>query len=304
MNLSKYFILLLALIITSILLFACGSNIETVTTPKSLATITVTPATKTLRVGDTFTFTAVGYDSTGGTVSMTPTWSVMGSIGMITSAGTFTATASGLGSVVATSSSISGSSEITVTSASVSPELAVSTTSLTYSATQGGSNPSSQSVTIANTGGGTLTWSASKSSSWLTISPTSGDAPSSLTGSVDVSGLTYGTYVDTIEVTSNGGNQNISVTLNMATAEPTTASISISGFAFNPSTLTISAGTIVTWTNNDGVSHTATSTSGSASFDSGTLSNGGTYSVTFTTTGTYNYQCNFHPSMTGTIQVN
>jgi len=83
-----------------------------------------------------------------------------------------------------------------------------------------------------------------------------------------------------------------------------TPSVSIQGFAFNPpSNLTVHSGDTVTWTNNDGASHTATSTSGPASFDSGIISGGGTFSFTFTTTGTYDYQCNLHTSMTASLTV-
>ena len=83
-----------------------------------------------------------------------------------------------------------------------------------------------------------------------------------------------------------------------------TPSVSIQGFAFNPSTnLTVHAGDSVIWTNNDGASHTASSTSGPASFDSGTISGGATFSFTFTTAGTYNYRCDFHTSMTASLTV-
>ena len=47
--------------------------------------------------------------------------------------------------------------------------------------------------------------------------------------------------------------------------------VSIQNFVFDPSSLTINVGDSVSWTNNDGASHTASSTSGPESFDSGTL---------------------------------
>ena len=80
-------------------------------------------------------------------------------------------------------------------------------------------------------------------------------------------------------------------------------SVSIQGFAFNPSSMTIDVGDSVTWTNNDGPSHTASSTSGPVSFDSGTLSGGATFTFTFNTAGSYDYRCNIHTSMTATITV-
>ncbi len=72
---------------------------------------------------------------------------------------------------------------------------------------------------------------------------------------------------------------------------------------FNPEDLTINVGDTVTWTNNDGMGHTATSTDGPASFDSGNIASGGTWSFTFTEVGTYEYKCDYHSSMTATITV-
>lgn len=81
----------------------------------------------------------------------------------------------------------------------------------------------------------------------------------------------------------------------------TTHLVEIEDFAFAPATLTITAGDTVTWTNLDAIAHTATSTSGA--FDSGLLDQGESWSMTFTTPGTYDYLCTPHPSMTGRIVV-
>ena len=89
-------------------------------------------------------------------------------------------------------------------------------------------------------------------------------------------------------------------TLHEARAGGSTA-VQIADFAFSPSTITITAGDTVTWTNADPVVHTATSTSGA--FDSGDLEQGESYSLTFTTPGTYDYLCTPHPTMTGRIVV-
>ncbi len=80
--------------------------------------------------------------------------------------------------------------------------------------------------------------------------------------------------------------------------------VNIQGFAFNPSSITVSAGTTITWTNKDSTTHTVTSTGGPASFDSGNLTQGQTFQYTFTQTGTYTYRCDRHPTtMTGTVVV-
>ena len=71
--------------------------------------------------------------------------------------------------------------------------------------------------------------------------------------------------------------------------------------AFSPNSITISVGDNVTWTNQDGSSHTVTGDN--SEFDSGTLGNGQMFSFTFTTAGTYTYHCAFHSGMTATIIV-
>jgi plastocyanin len=77
----------------------------------------------------------------------------------------------------------------------------------------------------------------------------------------------------------------------------------IDNFTFEPSKLTISAGTKVTWVNHDDVPHTATSTTKPRAFDSGTLDTDQKFSFVFATPGTYEYFCAVHPKMTGQIIV-
>jgi plastocyanin len=79
--------------------------------------------------------------------------------------------------------------------------------------------------------------------------------------------------------------------------------INIDNFRFSPREMTVTAGTKVTWVNNDDVPHTATSTAKPRSFDSGTLDTDGKFSHVFSTPGTYDYFCAVHPHMTGRIIV-
>src|SRR5690348_1171129 len=87
----------------------------------------------------------------------------------------------------------------------------------------------------------------------------------------------------------------------VAVAQGASASVSIQNFAFSPGTIQVSAGTTVTWTNNDQTTHTVTADDGS--FDSGDVAPGGTFSMTFTTPGTFAYHCKIHPFMTASIVV-
>jgi len=73
--------------------------------------------------------------------------------------------------------------------------------------------------------------------------------------------------------------------------------------AFSPADMTVKAGTTVTWTNNDVVSHTVVESDGQTGPASSTLTPGNTYSFTFNTAGTYHYHCTIHPTMTGTITI-
>jgi plastocyanin len=84
-------------------------------------------------------------------------------------------------------------------------------------------------------------------------------------------------------------------------ATPGPNEVFIEGMAFNPSTITVTAGTTITWTNKDGVAHTVTS---GGNFDSGSISSNGTWSHLFNTAGTFQYVCTIHASMNGTVKVN
>ena len=72
--------------------------------------------------------------------------------------------------------------------------------------------------------------------------------------------------------------------------------------AFLPNTITVAAGTTVTWTNKDATAHTVTSNT--ALFNSGSLATGKTFTFTFPAAGSYSYYCSIHPTMVGTVTVN
>jgi len=85
------------------------------------------------------------------------------------------------------------------------------------------------------------------------------------------------------------------------TAAPGSA-VSIDNFTFGPGSLTVKAGTIVTWTNKDDIPHGIASAD-NAFTKSKALDTDDSYSFTFTTPGIYKYFCYLHPHMTGTIVV-
>jgi plastocyanin len=97
----------------------------------------------------------------------------------------------------------------------------------------------------------------------------------------------------------------IAVSASLTFATPGTAadetSVQIVYRSFRPASLTVAAGTTVTWHNTALVPHTATALDGA--FDSGRIDGGASFSYTFTTPGTFEYMCTIHPTMKGTVVV-
>ena len=77
--------------------------------------------------------------------------------------------------------------------------------------------------------------------------------------------------------------------------------VRIVNFEYEPSALEVTPGTVVAWTNEDGVPHTATAQDDT--FDTGRLNKGESGEITFDTPGTYEYICDYHPYMNGRIVV-
>ena len=79
------------------------------------------------------------------------------------------------------------------------------------------------------------------------------------------------------------------------------ATVNIDNFAFAPATLTVTAGTTVTWKNEDDSPHRIGDKDGT--FKSAALDTDDTFSHTFATPGVYPYICTIHPYMVGKIVV-
>jgi plastocyanin len=73
-------------------------------------------------------------------------------------------------------------------------------------------------------------------------------------------------------------------------------------YAFSPKTLSIKAGTQVTWKNTSDAPHTVTGKGSWSSFNK-QLPAGKSVSFTFKKAGTYKYYCAIHPYMVATIKV-
>jgi uncharacterized membrane protein len=177
----------------------------------------------------------------------------------------FSYTFADAGSYTVRISSPDDSKEIEVTVESLPPAvLQVSPTSLQFQAEEGGTNPPAKSLTIRNTGGQPLNWTATKDANWLTLARTSGTVAAgqstTLQVSVNISGLGIGTYRATIVISAPGAENSpakVEVTLEI-TARPPTLRVTPTSLSFsakaggsNPSpkelTITNAGGGLLEW---------------------------------------------------------
>lgn len=77
--------------------------------------------------------------------------------------------------------------------------------------------------------------------------------------------------------------------------------VNVDDYQFDPAVITVTAGSEVTWVNNDDFLHTVTADD--LSFGSGALRVQATYAQTFEEPGEYDYFCGIHPSMRGKVVV-
>lgn len=81
-----------------------------------------------------------------------------------------------------------------------------------------------------------------------------------------------------------------------------TVQATIQNYAYHPDPIEVAVGTTVTWTNDDSVPHTVTGTDQTV-IKSPVINPGQSYSVTFDKAGSYDYHCEFHAGMKGTVVV-
>jgi plastocyanin len=77
--------------------------------------------------------------------------------------------------------------------------------------------------------------------------------------------------------------------------------IHIDNMQFQPATIAVKSGEVVTWENKDLVPHTVTS--GDGSFDSGVVEPGKSWKHKFSKVGEFKYHCNLHPTMQASLSV-
>lgn len=99
------------------------------------------------------------------------------------------------------------------------PVLSVSPTRLTFITSGSGQFPQSQQVRIRNIGSGSLVWRAAANVPWAKVNPYDGNAPATLSVTVDTTGMAVGDYHGRVTVTAVGDADDspasVEVTLNL-----------------------------------------------------------------------------------------
>jgi hypothetical protein len=73
-----------------------------------------------------------------------------------------------------------------------------------FNAAFGGTDPATVPVNVTNAGGGTLNFTTSSDSAWLTVTPSSGAAPQMLQVSAKLGSLTSASYQGHVTITAAG----------------------------------------------------------------------------------------------------
>jgi beta-glucanase (GH16 family) len=171
-------------------------------------------------------------------------------------------------------------------------QLSVSPTALSLSGTQGSSaNPGPASLNVTNSGNGSLSFTASSDSLWLSVTPASGTAPQTLQISAALGTLTVGTYTGHVTVTAPGAKNSpasIPVTFTVAADVPPVISSAAA------SSIT-SSGAVISWTTDKAastqVSYGTTTAYGNSSQLDTTLTTTHTVTLSGLTAGTlYHYK--------------
>jgi plastocyanin len=123
--------------------------------------------------------------------------------------------------------------------------------------------------------------------------------------SVKAPSVTFGSMATTPGMSGMPSMPNMPADTAVSTAAPAAPvagnAVNIDNFVFAPATLTVPAGSTVTWTNKDEEPHTVVADDGS--FHSPGMGSQATFSYTFSKAGTFDYVCSIHPFMHATVVV-
>ena len=302
-------------LVTSVAVGASDTVVATATGPSGPITgrapITVTQVVNTIAVtgsvlpdtlkttGSTKQFAASAADSNGNTIPGTVfTWtSTSPGVATVDSTGLVTAVSDGSASIQAAASGKAGNRTMVVRR---------------YASVFTLFPTGPQSITIA---GGTLVFNGTAQDSvgtnlpinWLSRTPTVATVNPATGTSTTATAVGNGTAY----IVMLGGTRSDSALLTVTGQTVASAAVQVGDNFFksvanntqNPAVDTIGVGGTVTWTWVGASPHSVEST-GSPSFTTSTIKSSGTYAFTFTSAGTYTYDCGVHgPPMTGRVVV-
>lgn len=108
--------------------------------------------------------------------------------------------------------------------------------------------------------------------------------------------------INLIKLNDGSSAESAPAATDTTAAEVDGSAVTIKSFAFNPNPIEVPVGGTVTWTNDDNVPHTATGLD-RALLQSGAIPFGESFTQEFDSAGSFDYFCEFHPNMKGTIVV-
>jgi plastocyanin len=274
-----------------LVVLGCGSE---GTSPPTVATITLTPATfdTLFSLGETFQLSAVPKDGSGATVSGATVsfQSSAQNVATVTADGLVTAVANGTATVTATSGSATASATVRVRQ-----KLARVTVL-----------PATPGVAV----GRTVTLSASgmdaRGNGVSGLPTATFVSDNANTASVDGAGVVTGRTVGSATITASiasaaDGTRTGTATVNVTTAPPLTATVTMGATTFTPNSTEIAVGGTVTWVNSSSDSHDVDF--GNPAMKIPVFPGGQQRSLTFAAAGSFAYFCTLHAGMTGTVVV-
>jgi len=246
---------------------------------QGIDSVLVAPTALSLAPGDSAPLTVTGFDVDAPMPAQDVPLrfaSADSGVARVSAAGVVRAVAIGTTRVYATSvarSAVEDTAVVTVT-LTPNPAIGLSATAVGFADTAGTPDPAPRTVTVSNTGGGTLTGLAvgtitygAGASGWLTASLNAATAPATLTLTASNAGLAAGTYTAAVPVTSGA-----------ATNSPQTVTVT---YTLSPGPMIALNPTAVTFTDTVGTASPPAQTVA--------VTNGGTGSLTGLATGTVAY---------------
>ena len=262
-----------------------------------LSSVTINAPSTTAVVGNTIQLSAVAKDQNGAVISATITWasSATGTASVGASSGLVTGVAAGSATITATAVAngvtVTNTVLITITAAPVLTSVTINASSSTVavgSTLQFSASPKDQ---FGNAIASTLTWSSSVL------------AKATISNTGLVTGVAAGTSNISVSATAGGVTVASAPTvITVTNAFPASASVdATTGLTFSPNSVDIVVGGVVAW--NFQTTHNVTF--GGAAGAPANIPNTSSGSVgrSFSTAGTFNYQCTLHPGMNGVVIV-